>query len=94
MIMNFNYRGKTIELNEAEQDEIYQFYRLHNTIEALEDYLSEYRNLMFYTVTDATIVAKRVLECMDDYHVSEEEAICTICADVDYIQQHTVEEDE
>ena len=93
MIMNFNYRGNTIELNETEQDEIYQFYRLHNTIEELEVYLSESLNRKFHSMKDAVIVAKRVLECIDDYHVSEEEAIFTVCDDADYINNFTVEEE-
>lgn len=93
MIMNFNYRGNTIELNEVEQDEIYQFYRLHNTIEALETYLSESLNRKPSSMKSAVIVAKRVLELMDDYHISEEEAICTVCDDADYITYRTVEEE-
>ena len=94
MIMNFNYRGKTIELNEVEQDEIYQFYRLHCTIEELKIYLSGTLARTFHDTDSSIIAAKRVLELKDDYHISEEKAICTVCDDADYINKLTDEEGE
>ena len=83
MIMNFNYRGKTIELNEVEHDEIYQFYRLHCTIEELKIYLSETLTRTFHDTESSVIAAKRVLELKDGYDVSEEEAICAVCDDAE-----------
>lgn len=87
--MELNVNNSTIELDETQQTLVYDFYRLHSTMDAITDHLSETSNKVFTSDDDAEIVAKRVLELMDDYHVSEDEAIRTVFEDVEYMTTYT-----
>ena len=81
--------GTTIILSEDEQAEVYEFYRLHQTMERLKEVLVEKKMLnTFKSEAALTTVAKRVLELKDDYHISEDNAIETVFEDTDYIETY------
>lgn len=83
------HNGTIIILNEDEQAEVYEFYRLHQTMERLKEVLTEKKMLnTFKSEAALTTVAKRVLELKDDYHVSEDNAIETVFEDTDYIETY------
>lgn len=89
MLMKLNHNGEVITLNENEQAEIYEFYRLHSTMERLVDVLLENGSPMrFSSNEDLEIVAKRVLLLEDDYHLSEDEAIETVFDDENFINKY------
>lgn len=89
MLMKLNHNGEVITLNENEQAEIYEFYRLHSTMERLVDVLEEKGSPMrFSSNEDLEIVAKRVLSLENDYHISEAEAIDNVFDDESYINNY------
>lgn len=82
--------GTTITLNADEQTAVYDFYRLHCTKERIIDIIDEKElNLKFNTPDDLIIVTNRVLNIMNDYHISEDDAIMEILQDNDYINKFT-----
>lgn len=93
MKMKLRQNDQIIVLNENEQAEVYEFYRLHQTMDRLNDVLEE-KNISktFKSNDELSIVARRVLELKDDYHVSEDEAIDTIFDDEEYINMYLVED--
>ena len=89
MKMNLNHNGQTITLDENEQSQVYEFYRLHCTMERLIDALyCENIEKQFKSDDDLKIVAKRVLNLIADYHISEDDAIITIFEDKNYINKY------
>ena len=83
------HNGTTIILNEDEQAEVYEFYRLHQTMERLKEVLAEKEMLnTFKSEAALTTVAKRVLGLKDDCHTSEETAIETVFEDTEYIEAY------
>ena len=93
MLMKLLHNGETITLTEAEQTEVYEFYRLHCTMERVADVLSEKDSpKVFKSDQDAEVVARRVLLLMDNYHVPEDTALDTILGDDNYINQYITDE--
>ena len=91
MLMRLLHNGGEITLTEAEQSEVYEFYRLHCAIERIADVMSESEHpKMFKSDEYAKVVARRVLEIMADYHVSEDDAIEEVLSDIDYISCYTI----
>lgn len=89
MKMNFHHKGHLMVLDETEQSIIYEFYRLHCTIERMEDLIAQNGyDMTFKSDNDKEIVGKRIIELMDDYHVSEDEAINTVLDDADYMRNY------
>ena len=95
MLMKLNHNGEVITLNENEQAEVYEFYRLHSTMDRLVDVLGERDSLMKFTSNeDLETVARRVLSLEDDYHVSEDEAIDNVFDDEGYINNYITDINE
>ena len=87
--MKLKHGDTTITLDEYQQSEVYEFYRLHCTMERLEDVLEEKDIKKSFTSDDALkTVAKRVLAIKDDCHVSEEMAIETVLNDDEYMDNY------
>lgn len=90
MKMELKKDDSIIILDESEQSMVYEFYRLHCTIERMQDILDEEEmNIHFKNDEDAKVVARRVLELIDNYHVGEDEAIHTVMDDTEYISHYT-----
>lgn len=87
--MELKVNGTTVELDETQQELVYKFYRLHCTMETITDRLSESSDKIFTSEDDTEIVATRVLELMDDYNVSEDDAIKTVFEDAEYMTTYT-----
>ena len=92
MLMELKRDNETITLNEMEQSEVYEFYRLHCTMDRLIDILTE-RNETKQFKTDGSLafVAHRVLGLIDEYHVSENDAIDTIFNEESFIETFTTD---
>lgn len=89
MKMELRHEGGIIILDESQQTEVYEFYRLHCTMERLEDVLGEKEiNKEFKSEDALKTVAKRVLKVKDDYHVSEDKAINEVFEDEEYINEY------
>lgn len=89
MKMELKHGDGIIVLDECQQSEVYEFYRLHSTMERLEDVVEEKElDKTFTSESDLKVVAKRVLEIQDDYHVSEEKAIEEVFNDEEYIDKY------
>ena len=86
--MALNINNTCVTLDESHQEEVYNFYRTHCVIERLNDYIEENDlDIQFKSYDNNKTVANKVLSIMDDYHVSEDEAIKTVFNDKDYINQ-------
>lgn len=78
-----------ITLTPDEQALVYEFYRLHCTIERIDDIIEEVKlNMSFLSHNAKETVAKRILSLKDDYHTSEDESILTVLQDEDYIKNY------
>lgn len=78
--------GETVELNEAEQDQVYNHYRKACTTKALLNTISEQDlPIAFKSQADMNHVVDRIMNIMDDHHMSESEAIDTVLCDVEFV---------
>ncbi len=81
--------GTTVTLTPNEQSQVYEFYRLHCTMERLTDVIEENGlNKEFNSDQDLKTVAQRVLGLKDDNHVSEDDAIHTVFDDYEYMENY------
>lgn len=79
MKMSLQHNGDTIVLDECEQTEVYEFYRLHSMMDQINDYITEEKQLSdkFITSEGLEILAKEALRLMDEEYSSEYKAIET-----------------
>lgn len=89
MKMELNHNGQTIILDKNEQSLVYEFYRLHCTMERIIDIFAERNDeKQFESEKALKTIAERVLSLMDDNHISEDDAIDIVLDDDDYINAY------
>lgn len=90
MKMTLNIKGTNVELDEYDQSIVYEFYRIHSTMDRLLDVIDEQElDIKFKNDQCHEDVAKRVLSIMDDYHVFEDDAIEQVFSDKDFMKAYT-----
>lgn len=77
--------GEIVYLNENEQSEVYEFYRLHCTMERIDDISDK---IAFKSDECFERVARHILELIDDYNIPENTAINTVINDETYMADY------
>lgn len=93
MNLKLNTTGETVVLDEVDQSLVYEFYRKHQSIERLIDYVEENNmpRIRFKSDSALDTVINRILSIQNDYHVSEDEAINCVITDENYMKNYTEE---
>ncbi len=80
MKMPLQHHGDTIVLDECEQTEVYEFYRLHSMMDQISDYITEEKqpDSEFIAPDGLETLAKEALRLMDEDYSSEYKAIETV----------------
>lgn len=91
MKMILNHNGQNITLDENEQSMIHDFYVFHCTKDRMHDWMDENDIDITFKDDDAEItVVTRIIDIMNDYHVSEDDAISTVFEDDEYMKAYTI----
>ena len=77
--------GEIVDLNESEQSEVYEFYRLHYTMEYINDISDK---IAFKSDECLEQVARHILKLIDDCNISENNAIDTVINDETYMADY------
>lgn len=77
--------GEIVDLNESEQSEVYEFYRLHYTMEYINDISDK---IAFKSDECLEQVARHILKLIDDCNISENNAIDTVINDKTYMADY------
>lgn len=93
MTLKLNTTGQTVILNETDQSLVYLFYRKHQLIERLIDYVEENNLPRMRFKSDAALdaVINRILDIKNDYYVSEDEAINQVITDKNYMSSYVLD---
>lgn len=93
MTLKLNTTGQTVILDEIDQSLVYEFYRKHQSIERLIDYVEENNmpRIRFKSDSALDTVINRILSIQNDYHVSEDEAINCVITDENYMRYYTLD---